>query len=684
MALSLCGGALLGLSLIAFPLWAQGEPAARTPAEAMVLRIEANQAIQDPGGSIPLLAERTTWIRVFLSSAPDLGLLTGHLRVSMPGLDTVIESQAAANPALADPLRMESSLNFRIPGGAIAGGDVQFEVIALKRKADGADVSCANCAAMITTIRPRDPTTFRLRLIGFRYTRGGLPRIPRPEDFEDVRSWLSRAYPISRLSLDTVTLASLEGSPPTCTGTGLGLFRIRAIDLASGVDPRTRYFGLVRDTRAEDGSSGFMRGCSLGIPEQPDPTVVASGPAGSPHGIQKYAWDDLPSYAGWYTGHELGHTLGRRHPGECETGEELSLAPSDLNGINTLRRGYDGIDPESGLLRGADRWTDIMSYCGYRWISGYAYQKILERIVIEDSLFRPGSDTTDLIAGSAVGTDSVLEVIAHFHLLGLGRGEFRAAFGGWRRGRPSHLDSAAVATATPDYLAVIEIQQGSSQIRYPVLISPDLIPPAPADGSTPQLPNFQGAGTIRLFYRRVLVDEMDKPAHPAQLVSLTHAIERHDGKAAGHLYFWSRDPSSANPTVLLQANLDDTGWRVVEQTSGTSISVPCGLLSGHTTGFIRLIVVGSLYAYLAYTSENLILEGNDPCRMALGWVFILGTTCPLRNDIVNATECTSEPSCGCAYAWALARPKLPGQTGGRLCPPSGTKQPHSMCDPSAW
>jgi hypothetical protein len=117
-----------------------------------------------------------------------------------------------------------------------------------------------------------------------------------------------------------------------------------------------------------------------------------------------------------------------------------------------------------------------------------------------------------------------------------------------------------------------------------------------------------------LFYRRALVDEMDKAAHPAQLVSLTHAIERRDGEAKGHLYFWSRDPSSANPTVLLQANLDGTGWRVVEQTRGTSISVPCGLLSGHTTGFIRLIVVGPLYAYLAHTSENLILEGNDPCR----------------------------------------------------------------------
>jgi hypothetical protein len=624
MALSLCGRAFLGLSLIAFPLSAQGDPAAPTSAEAVVLRIEANQAIQDPGGSIPLLAERTTWIRVFLSSAPELGLLTGHLRVSMPGLDTVMESQGAANPALTDPLRMESSLNFRIPAGAIAAGGVQFEVIAIKRKADGVDVSCPNCAAMITTLHFRDPTTFRLRLIGFRYTRGGLSRIPRPEDFEDVRSWLSRAYPISRLSLDTVTLASLEGSPPTCTGTGLGLFLIRAIDLASGVDPRTRYFGLVRDTRAEHGSSGFMVGCSLGIPEQPDPTVVASGPAGSPHGIQKYAWDDLPSYAGWYTGHELGHTLGRRHPGECETREELSLASSDLGGINTPRRGYVGIDPESGLLRGADRWTDIMSYCRYRWISGYAYDKFLERIIVEDSLFRPGGDTTDLIAGSAVGTDSILEVIAHFHLLSLGRGEIRAAFGGWRRGRPSHVDSGVVATAAPDYLATIEIQHGSSQVRYPVLISPDQIPPVPVDGSSPQLtgkgwihaflPNFQGAGTIRLFYRRSLVDEMDKPAHRAQLLSLTHAIERRDGEATGHRYFWSRDPNSVSPTVLLQANLDGTGWRVVEQTRGTSISVPCGLLSGHATGFIRLIVVGPLYAYLAHTSENLILEGNDPCR----------------------------------------------------------------------
>jgi hypothetical protein len=111
------------------------------------------------------------------------------------------------------------------------------------------------------------------------------------------------------------TIDATSAWPFACGDVNAQLSAIRGLDVAGGTDRRTHYFGLVSD------GAGFMRGCASGIPQTPDPTTVASGPTGN----SGFSWDTDGCYGDWYTGHELGHTFGRFHPGFCgETHDDSS------------------------------------------------------------------------------------------------------------------------------------------------------------------------------------------------------------------------------------------------------------------------------------------------------------------------------------------------------------------------
>jgi len=142
-------------------------------------------------------------------------------------------------------------------------------------------------------------------------------KTPRPR-LRATESWLKRAYPIAELVSERAILdggdQGLTVDQLNCNNVNAVLSVIRVKD--SGIDPRTHYYGLVPD------DVGFMPGCSSGIPQKPDPSVVASGPSGKPQDLRRLGFflDTDGSYADFYAGHELAHTFGRYHPGFCRTG----------------------------------------------------------------------------------------------------------------------------------------------------------------------------------------------------------------------------------------------------------------------------------------------------------------------------------------------------------------------------
>ena len=190
-----------------------------------------------------------------------------------------------------------------------------------------------------------------------RYTSGSPAQSfePAERDFQMVLSWLRRAYPVAEVLSAHTTIDATSAWPFDCGDVNAQLSAIRGLDVASGTDRRTHYFGLVSD------GAGFMRGCASGIPQTPDPATVASGPTGS----SGFAWDTDGCYGDWYTGHEFGHTFGRFHPGFCgETHDDSSYPFSNgqLSDSNEEFVGLDFGDAVLGLpmraLPGVD-WHDV-------------------------------------------------------------------------------------------------------------------------------------------------------------------------------------------------------------------------------------------------------------------------------------------------------------------------------------
>ncbi len=357
--------------------------------------IEVTQGIQDLGQSIPLVAGKRTVIRVYLGHPGSPGItVRGGISVRRGPADVpfLIESEnvAVLDPAEADnlPIKREDvdrSLNFVLP--ATDEGPLHIELVSVTDTNTNTGVAFSGDRRPVVWFHASAP--LRLRVIGFRYTQDGVAHVPTPLDFALLQSWLERAFPIGQLILtQTVTDVTTEDVPFGCGDINSQLAALRVLDMDAGGDERTHYYGLVSD------GGFFMRGCAAGIPQEPMPDTVASGPTGP----GTWGWDLDGSYGDWYGAHELGHTLGRRHPGFCgESESDLDNYPFEngqLANGNDSFVGFDVGDPANGIAMRAlpgTQWHDVMTYCARQWMSAYTYLGIRRRLDAEDALDPDGT-----------------------------------------------------------------------------------------------------------------------------------------------------------------------------------------------------------------------------------------------------------------------------------------------------
>src|SRR5262245_28215529 len=95
VTMALLTRAALASCVVSLPLRAQEDSIVQPPsppAQVAVERIEANQGIQNAENLVPLLAGRTTWIRVYVSGPAEIGPIHGRLRVAAAGRETTLES----------------------------------------------------------------------------------------------------------------------------------------------------------------------------------------------------------------------------------------------------------------------------------------------------------------------------------------------------------------------------------------------------------------------------------------------------------------------------------------------------------------------------------------------------------------------------------------------------------------
>ncbi len=355
--------------------------------------VEVTQEVQGLDHSVPLIAGKATIVRAYLSY-PQAVSVRGELQVARSAAGPW-QAVASLGPAQLDPSRsgsaaaqlrsrratLDFSLNFLLPAELTAAGDVWLRMGPIQRTTG---TPLPSLAALTTrTVEFRRAAPLRLRLVRVRYRMGSPPRTHEPSgtDVALLTSWLRRAYPIGTLELTTTTVDATPSPPFHASLINAQLIALRAVDVATGTDRRTHYYGVVAD------SGFFMQGLASDVPTTPRPGTVASGPAGP----GTYNWDFDGSYGDWYGGHELGHTFGRFHAMFCgaAAGAAYPFANGQLSDADERFVGIDVGDPALGLPLRIMRGTtshDVMTYCDDQWLSSFTYSGIFARMTAEDAL----------------------------------------------------------------------------------------------------------------------------------------------------------------------------------------------------------------------------------------------------------------------------------------------------------
>ena len=356
--------------------------------------VEVTQVIQNMAHDVPLVAGKTTVVRVYLSvEGAEIVEVRGVFNVrspagqgvwvAVPSLGTVIIDPVLAGDLRAKREDLGKSLNFLLPAEVTNAGACEMALGSLEQ-ADGTQALDVPAGATSTVDFVQSPP-LRVHVVGVRYQDGIAASAyePRPLDFALIRAWLQRAYPVASVEWSQIVMDGPAQWPFAANQINGFLRGLRKKDIQTGVDRRTHYFGLVFD----GGVGHFMRGLASGIPSVADPSTVASGPTGA----GDFGWDMDGTYGDWYTAHELGHTFGRYHAEFCGAGGGRPY-PYPNGQLSDDDGEYVGVDvgaADRGLpmraLPGVD-WHDLMTYCDNQWLSSFTYTALHQRLLDEDGL----------------------------------------------------------------------------------------------------------------------------------------------------------------------------------------------------------------------------------------------------------------------------------------------------------
>jgi hypothetical protein len=440
--------------------------------------MEVTQAIQDMQNSVTLIAGKTTWVRAYLSGPAHWVTADLQWTRSDGTSGTISGGDLGDRVESGDSLKTRRKnflgLDFKLPppsdSKVTEAGTVTFQLVSVRNSPFvGPQATLARCdqtCAKPTVVTFRDEPPLRVKVIGlvYKYAPGPSPFLKtfaqvRTVDYALIQSWLARAYPVSSVSLSRTEAISIYDWPFDCHQANAQVLGIRGQDMGDpnfGFDARTHYYGVVPD------EGGFSRGCAQIRLDKfgnfdfdtPDSSNVASGWAGPtgqsyyPFGLvpmpRQSAGDTDASYGDFTAGHELAHTLGRKHPGFCYDndkddqifrslkypngqliypdgqigdGSETGYAGFDVGDLNPLH--VNDPDPKNSiplkvlwpygqglitvvteLFEGTeivetplmDSAFDIMTYCHQpEWPSAYTYEGIRKRLEDENNQYLPNN-----------------------------------------------------------------------------------------------------------------------------------------------------------------------------------------------------------------------------------------------------------------------------------------------------
>jgi hypothetical protein len=583
------------------------------PARALVEGLEVTQVIQSLSHDAPLVAGKTTLLRTYLGVESATALdVRGELEVLLPGgsMQTVtsvnvVRLDAAMNGQVQWKREdLGRSLNFLLPVGVTVVGQATFRLQRVQDVRTGAALQIGGLVGGVAVPFVATPP-LRVRILGMRYSVNGQAIEPSTLDFDLIESWLRRAFPVADVVFSRTVIDANPTWPFNADQINAQVAAIRRLDMNNGGDQRTHYYGLV----ADGGGVNFMRGKAAGIPAAPDPTTVASGPTGS----GSFGWDFDGCFGDWYTGHELAHTFGRRHPGFCgQTSDDAQfpypngqISPNDGRFV-----GWDSGDSANGIQSASlpgTVWHDVMTYCDSQWMSAYTYAGIHQRLIAEDAMGPGGDGGGGIGAGGGDGgmqpaavrieTGRFINVVANVNLT-------------TRQGKILYvhpLDKTQVPAAGPPLSSVaLQLRKADGTLleKIPVELKLSSCPQPGEDRSglvDAVLSLRPDVSFVDLLLDQVVLDTFSGDSAPAQLGNL----QRRD---RGNLIemSWDAPPTVVGPvTYSMQVSQDDgRTWETVAVGRNTpKIDLSRDQYRGVSRLQVRVIATGGFTSRMVSQTE---------------------------------------------------------------------------------
>jgi len=422
-----------------FVFWQENDTLKRLPQDADALPLtnmritglEITQSVQDLNNSVRLIQNRRTFVRVYVESDGDAvpGVTAYLYRTGGPGtVPTVDGPLVPVNPVgqqiTVHPhsafyrLGLNRSFLFELPWDWTTG-TLYLRAI-LNPNHVPPQASYANNTWHGGPFTFQASPRLQVQFVSFGYELDGQTYYPHLiDDVFQTYSWIRRTYPLAstpgsasdpspgfRPNLWIMFLEGLgsvvDGSNPACAmlysdpddrnlcASAVTNAVMKQLRVENGVPGNVFMYGMISDRAGH-----FPRGQASGSGN------VSSGPAGS----GDWGWDTDGTYADWYAGHEIGHTLGRSHPYKgstldtavCNQGPDdgaldqnypyrdgrLASIPSTMWGFDV---GDGAFDLPIQLYPGAT-WFDVMTYCGYLWLSDYTYDGMYSYMMAHPSSY---------------------------------------------------------------------------------------------------------------------------------------------------------------------------------------------------------------------------------------------------------------------------------------------------------
>jgi len=343
-----------------------------SPPDIQVVGVEVTQAIQDMDNTAPLVEDKPTTARVYIEAQGcHVPGVTAELRGPQGTLNPfngpiVAEALSDPRPTFAERLiPATKSLNFA-PGTDWQQGTSTWQA-EVNPGCVRPDAECGDANVFqVQNLTFHQTQPLALAFVRIRYTYGGADLTPTEAELKSIGVALFKLYPISRHSVEAhIAYEPLEWDEDLTTANGWSdlLNRLWWYNFwTKDPGPNTHWYGVV-DDQVPLGGAGIL---GIGYINGDE----AAGRLG--------AGGDVT------LAHEVGHNLGRLHPG-CESNE----ADPDPNWPNTYSRchlakylhdGYFGFDPTTTAVYAPDDWADFMTYRRPPWVSEYTYKGLYARL----------------------------------------------------------------------------------------------------------------------------------------------------------------------------------------------------------------------------------------------------------------------------------------------------------------